>query len=56
MSAAHTVTVPDAAYFTRQAERCRRLARQSSDASLAIQLKDMAGEYEAKARELEERD
>jgi hypothetical protein len=46
--------MPDAAYFLRQAERCHRLARQSTDATLAVLLIDMAEEYEAKAREIGE--
>lgn len=44
--------MPDSEYFERQAKRCRRLARQTLEPTLAINLVDMAEEYEAKAREL----
>jgi hypothetical protein len=41
----------DAAYFRKQATKCRQLARASQDREARI-LDDMAAEYEAKAIEL----
>ena len=43
----------DASYLRKQARRCRRLARASAEREAKI-LDDMADEYEAKARELDE--
>ena len=42
----------DAAYLRRQAARCRRLARLATNPGVAVNLGDMADEYEAKARGL----
>jgi hypothetical protein len=39
----------DAEYLTIQAERCRRLARNTTDAAARRTLMEMAGEYEAMA-------
>ena len=41
----------DAAYFRRQAARCRRLVRLGTNPTVALNLADMADEYEVKARE-----
>ena len=43
----------DAAYFRRQAARCRRLVRLATNPTVAVNLSDMADEYEAKARHLD---
>ncbi|HST35642.1 MAG TPA: hypothetical protein VLK25_03320 [Allosphingosinicella sp.] len=43
----------DAAYFRERAAHCRRLARGISDQRTIAQLNEMAGEYEARAAELE---
>lgn len=44
-------SVSDFQHFTAQAERCRRLARHADEREARI-LKDMAADYEAKARAL----
>lgn len=46
-----SMPAPDAAFYLKQAEQCRRLAR-TAQAREARILQDMADEYEAKAREL----
>jgi len=43
----------DAAYFRTQATKAHRLARSSNEREAKI-LSDLAAEYEAKARELEQ--
>ena len=43
---------PDAAYFRKQAEKCRWLARRAPD-DVSRTLNAMAEEYDANARELD---
>jgi hypothetical protein len=40
-------------YFRQQADRCRRLARDSTDAALQLNLRKLADDYQTKADELE---
>jgi hypothetical protein len=44
----------DQTYFREQADRCRRLARDSSDPALQVSLRRMADEYQTIADELED--
>ena len=44
----------DQTYFREQADRCRRLARDSSDFALQVSLRRMADEYQTIADELED--
>lgn len=43
----------DQSYFREQADRCRRLARESTDPVLQVSLLRLADEYQMKADELE---
>ena len=45
--------MPDADYFREQAAKCRRLSRATGDEGVGETLRQMAEEYDAKARELE---
>ena len=40
-------------YFKEQADRCRRLARDSTDPGLQVSLRGLADDYQMKADELE---
>lgn len=40
-------------YFREQADRCRRLARQSTDIALQVKLRRLADDYQMRADELE---
>jgi hypothetical protein len=40
-------------YFREQADRCRRLARDSTDAVLKVSLRRLADEYQMRADEIE---
>jgi len=42
----------ETAVLRRQAERCRRLARETSDRTTAVRLLELADEYDARAAEL----
>jgi hypothetical protein len=44
----------DQSYFREQADRCRRLARDSADPALRVSLRRMADEYQTIADELED--
>jgi hypothetical protein len=44
----------DQTFFREQADRCRRLARDSSDPALQVSLRRMADEYQTIADELED--
>lgn len=44
----------DQSYFREQADRCRRLARDSTDPVLQASLRSMADDYQMKADELED--
>jgi hypothetical protein len=44
----------DQSYFREQAERCRRLARDSTDPVLQVSLRGLADDYQMKADELED--
>ena len=41
-------------YFREQADRCRRLARDSTDTVLKVSLRRLADEYQMRADELED--
>jgi hypothetical protein len=43
----------DKSYFREQADRCRRLARESTEISLQVKLRRLADDYEMRADELE---
>jgi hypothetical protein len=43
----------DQSYFREQADRCRRLARDSTDTVLKVSLRRLADEYQMRADELE---
>jgi len=43
----------DQSYFREQADRCRRLAHNSSDPVLQVNLRRLADDYQMKADELE---
>jgi hypothetical protein len=43
----------DQSYFREQADRCRRLARDSTDPVLQVSLRRLADDYQMKADELE---
>ncbi|HTG05986.1 MAG TPA: hypothetical protein VK635_18255 [Bradyrhizobium sp.] len=43
----------DQSYFREQADRCRRLAHDSSDPVLQVSLRRLADDYQMKADELE---
>jgi hypothetical protein len=43
----------DQSYFREQADRCRRLARDSTDTVLKVSLRKLADEYQMRADELE---
>jgi hypothetical protein len=43
----------DQSYFREQADRCRRLARDSTDTVLKVCLRKLADEYQMRADELE---
>jgi hypothetical protein len=40
-------------YFREQADRCRRLARKSTDIALQVRLRRLADDYQMRADELE---
>jgi hypothetical protein len=44
----------DQSYFREQADRCRRLARDSTDTVLKVSLRRLADEYQMRADELED--
>jgi hypothetical protein len=44
----------DQSYFREQADRCRRLARDSTDHVLQVSLRKLADDYQTKADELED--
>jgi len=44
----------DQLYFREQADRCRRLARDSTDTDLKVSLRRLADEYQMRADELED--
>jgi len=44
----------DQTYFREQADRCRRLARDSTDTVLKVSLRRLADEYQMRADELED--
>jgi hypothetical protein len=44
----------DQSYFREQADRCRRLARESSDFALQVRLRRLADEYQTRADEIED--
>jgi len=44
----------DQSYFREQADRCRRLARDSTDTVLKVSLRRLADEYPMRADELED--
>ena len=44
----------DQSYFREQADRCRRLARDSTDSVLKVSLRRLADEYQMRADELED--
>ena len=43
----------DQSYFREQADRCRRLARDSTDTVLKVSLRKLADQYQMRADELE---
>ena len=43
----------DQSYLLEQADRCRRLARQSTDTALQVTLRKLADDYQMRADELE---
>jgi len=43
----------DQSYLRKQADRCRRLARQSTDTALHVTLRKMTDDYQMRADELE---
>ncbi len=43
----------DQSYFREQADRCRRLARDSTDTVLKVSLRRLADEYQMRADELQ---
>jgi len=47
------VRTMDQSYFREQAERCRRLARDSSDFALQVRLRRLADDYQMYADEIE---
>jgi hypothetical protein len=44
----------DQAYLREQADRCRRLARDSTDTALQVTLRRLADDYQMRADELEQ--
>jgi hypothetical protein len=42
----------DSSYFREQAERCRRLARDSTDPALQVNLRRLADEYDTHSNEM----
>ena len=48
------VRTMDQSYFREQAERCRRLARDSSDFALQVRLRKLANDYQMRADEIED--
>ena len=44
----------DQSYFREQADRCRRLARESTDLALQVKLRRLADDYQTRADELED--
>ena len=46
------VTMADSSYFREQAERCRRLARDSTDPALQVNLRRLADEYDTHSNEM----
>ena len=48
------VRTMDQSYFREQADRCRRLARESSDFALQVRLRRLADEYQTRADEIED--
>jgi hypothetical protein len=51
--ARRTSNMPDAVEYQRQADRCRRMAHNSSDEAMRLRLLELAQEYEGQARPLE---
>jgi hypothetical protein len=47
--------MPNTAYYREQAGKCRRLAREMSDAAASSSLEQLAGDYERMAASLEAR-
>ena len=43
----------DKSYFREQADRCRRLARVSTDIAMQVKLRRLADDYQMRADELE---
>ena len=43
----------DKSYFREQADRCRRLARESTDIAMQVKLRRLADDYQMRADELE---
>ena len=43
----------DKSYFQEQADRCRRLARESTDIAMQVKLRRLADDYQMRADELD---